>query len=160
MREREVEQRAEEERNNKIDRKRDNGASLVRTSPRWSKGTPQSWLLLRWECKDAILVEKDSKDETFPSHPSIYRCRLVSVLHPSQYVSYYRLRVYDQETIATARSHEKNSLSPQYTVNPKNLPQTMNAEHVAAQRAYMRYHNMNPIHGVSSKQSRSADPDP
>lgn len=36
----------------------------------------------------------------------------------------------------------------------------MNAEHVAAQRAYMRYHNMNPIFGVSSKQSRAADPDP
>merc|ERR1712232_456885 len=44
--------------------------------------------------------------------------------------------------------------------NQKGLPQTMNPEHVAAQRAYMRYHNMNPIFGTSSKQSRSADPDP
>jgi hypothetical protein len=35
----------------------------------------------------------------------------------------------------------------------------MNPEHVAAQRAYMRYHNMNPIFGISSKQARSADPD-
>mmetsp|Transcript_169 Transcript_169/g.306 ORF Transcript_169/g.306 Transcript_169/m.306 type:complete len:106 (+) Transcript_169:96-413(+) len=43
---------------------------------------------------------------------------------------------------------------------PKNLPVTMNPEHVAAQRAYMRYHNMNPIFGISSKRARSADPDP
>jgi Cytochrome c oxidase subunit IV len=47
-----------------------------------------------------------------------------------------------------------------FTVAPKNLPVTMNPEHVAAQRAYMRYHNMNPIFGISSKRARSADPDP
>jgi hypothetical protein len=47
-----------------------------------------------------------------------------------------------------------------FPVNQKNLPLTMNPEHVAAQRAYMRYHNMNPIFGVSSKQARAADPDP
>jgi hypothetical protein len=46
------------------------------------------------------------------------------------------------------------------TVNPKNLPLTLNPEHQAAQRAYMRYHNMNPISGISSKQARAADPDP
>mmetsp|Transcript_11906 Transcript_11906/g.32768 ORF Transcript_11906/g.32768 Transcript_11906/m.32768 type:complete len:106 (-) Transcript_11906:1228-1545(-) len=40
------------------------------------------------------------------------------------------------------------------------LPVTMNPEYQAAQRAYMRYHNMNPIYGISSKQSRAADPDP
>eukprot|EP00980_Cylindrotheca_fusiformis_P029910 scaffold24028_cov152-Cylindrotheca_fusiformis.AAC.1 len=45
-------------------------------------------------------------------------------------------------------------------LRPKNLPVTMNPEHVAAQRAYMRYHNMNPIFGISSKQARAADPDP
>jgi hypothetical protein len=45
-------------------------------------------------------------------------------------------------------------------VVPKNLPVTMSPEHVAAQRAYMRYHNMNPIFGISSKRARSADPDP
>mmetsp|Transcript_10756 Transcript_10756/g.25073 ORF Transcript_10756/g.25073 Transcript_10756/m.25073 type:complete len:106 (-) Transcript_10756:273-590(-) len=41
----------------------------------------------------------------------------------------------------------------------KGLPSTMNPEHVAAQRAYMRYHNMNPIFGISSKKARAADPD-
>mmetsp|Transcript_37814 Transcript_37814/g.109108 ORF Transcript_37814/g.109108 Transcript_37814/m.109108 type:complete len:106 (-) Transcript_37814:100-417(-) len=45
-------------------------------------------------------------------------------------------------------------------LNPKNMPLTMNPEHQAAQRAYMRYHNMNPISGISSKQARAADPDP
>jgi len=45
-------------------------------------------------------------------------------------------------------------------VNQKGLPLTLNAEHQAAQRAYMRYHNMNPIHGISSKQARASDPDP
>lgn len=44
--------------------------------------------------------------------------------------------------------------------NQKNLPVTLNPEHQAAQRAYMRYHNMNPINGISSKQARAADPDP
>eukprot|EP00934_Nitzschia_sp_Nitz4_P004887 Nitzschia sp. Nitz4//scaffold94_size78252//50625//51015//NITZ4_005473-RA/size78252-augustus-gene-0.73-mRNA-1//-1//CDS//3329560395//4877//frame0 len=43
---------------------------------------------------------------------------------------------------------------------PKNMPVTLNPEHQAAQRAYMRYHNMNPITGISSKQARAADPDP
>mmetsp|Transcript_48741 Transcript_48741/g.74159 ORF Transcript_48741/g.74159 Transcript_48741/m.74159 type:complete len:106 (-) Transcript_48741:156-473(-) len=45
-------------------------------------------------------------------------------------------------------------------MSPKNLPSTLSAEHLAAQRAYMRYHNMNPIFGTSSKQARAADPDP
>ena len=45
------------------------------------------------------------------------------------------------------------------TVNQKNLPITLSPEHVAAQRAYMRYHNMNPIFGISSKKARAADPD-
>ena len=31
------------------------------------------------------------------------------------------------------------------------MPLTMNPEHQAAQRAYMRYHNMNPIFGISSR---------
>lgn len=46
------------------------------------------------------------------------------------------------------------------TVSPKGLPSTMSPEHVAANRAYMRYHNMNPIYGISSKRARAADPDP
>lgn len=44
-------------------------------------------------------------------------------------------------------------------VGQKGLPITMNPEHVAAQRAYMRYHNMNPIFGISSKRARAADPE-
>ena len=36
------------------------------------------------------------------------------------------------------------------TVNAT-LPFTMSPEYIAAQRAYMRYHNMNPIYGPSSK---------
>jgi len=44
-------------------------------------------------------------------------------------------------------------------MNQKGLPITMSPEHVAAQRAYMRYHNMNPIFGISSKKARAADPD-
>jgi len=44
-------------------------------------------------------------------------------------------------------------------VGQKGLPSTMNPEHVAAQRAYMRYHNMNPIFGISSKRARAADPE-
>ena len=47
----------------------------------------------------------------------------------------------------------------QTKVGQKGLPSTMNPEHVAAQRAYMRYHNMNPIFGVSSKRARAANPD-
>ena len=31
------------------------------------------------------------------------------------------------------------------------LPFTLSPEYQAAQRAYMRYHNMNPIYGISSK---------
>ncbi|KAL7428367.1 hypothetical protein ACHAXH_001599 [Discostella pseudostelligera] len=37
------------------------------------------------------------------------------------------------------------------------LPFTLSPEYVAAQRAYMRYHNMNPIFGISSKEARAAD---
>ena len=37
------------------------------------------------------------------------------------------------------------------------LPHTCSPEYLAAQRAYMRYHNMNPIWGISSKQQRAAD---
>jgi len=37
------------------------------------------------------------------------------------------------------------------------LPYTLSPEYLAAQRAYMRYHNMNPIWGISSKQAREAD---
>jgi hypothetical protein len=37
------------------------------------------------------------------------------------------------------------------------LPFTLSPEYMAAQRAYMRYHNMNPIFGISSKEARAAD---
>jgi len=37
------------------------------------------------------------------------------------------------------------------------LPYTMSPEYEAAQRAYQRYHNMNPIFGISSKTARAAD---
>ena len=37
------------------------------------------------------------------------------------------------------------------------LPFTISPEYQAAQRAYMRYHNMNPIFGISSKSARAAD---
>jgi hypothetical protein len=40
------------------------------------------------------------------------------------------------------------------------LPFSMDPEYQAAQRAYMRYHNMNPIFGISSKRARAMDPDP
>ena len=36
-------------------------------------------------------------------------------------------------------------------------PESCGPEYQAAQRAYMRYHNMNPIEGVSSKKARAAD---
>eukprot|EP00542_Grammatophora_oceanica_P019190 CAMPEP_0194026198 /NCGR_PEP_ID=MMETSP0009_2-20130614/508_1 /TAXON_ID=210454 /ORGANISM="Grammatophora oceanica, Strain CCMP 410" /LENGTH=103 /DNA_ID=CAMNT_0038664755 /DNA_START=23 /DNA_END=334 /DNA_ORIENTATION=- len=41
-------------------------------------------------------------------------------------------------------------------MNPK-LPFTMSPEYEAASLAYMRYHNMNPIFGPSSKAARAAD---
>eukprot|EP00523_Entomoneis_sp_CCMP467_P010015 CAMPEP_0168723448 /NCGR_PEP_ID=MMETSP0724-20121128/3121_1 /TAXON_ID=265536 /ORGANISM="Amphiprora sp., Strain CCMP467" /LENGTH=109 /DNA_ID=CAMNT_0008770157 /DNA_START=55 /DNA_END=384 /DNA_ORIENTATION=+ len=41
----------------------------------------------------------------------------------------------------------------------KDLPFSMEPEYQAAQRAYMRYHNMNPIFGISSKKARAMDPD-
>ena len=34
---------------------------------------------------------------------------------------------------------------------PNPLPHTITPEYEAANRAYMRYHNMNPIFGISSK---------
>mmetsp|Transcript_24509 Transcript_24509/g.30804 ORF Transcript_24509/g.30804 Transcript_24509/m.30804 type:complete len:104 (+) Transcript_24509:57-368(+) len=37
------------------------------------------------------------------------------------------------------------------------LPHTLSPEYLAAQRAYMRYHNMNPIWGISSKEARASD---
>jgi hypothetical protein len=37
-----------------------------------------------------------------------------------------------------------------FLVNAK-LPFSMDPEYQAAQRAYMRYHNMDPIFGISSK---------
>lgn len=43
------------------------------------------------------------------------------------------------------------------TVNQK-LPFTFDPEYLAARRAYMRYHNMNPIFGISSKKARATDP--
>jgi hypothetical protein len=43
-----------------------------------------------------------------------------------------------------------------YTGNQK-LPYTLSPEYLAAQRAYMRYHNMNPIWGISSQKARAAD---
>jgi hypothetical protein len=39
----------------------------------------------------------------------------------------------------------------------KDLPFTLSPEYQAAQRAYMRYHNMNPIYGISSRKNRAAD---
>ncbi|KAL7466313.1 hypothetical protein ACHAXS_009109 [Conticribra weissflogii] len=39
----------------------------------------------------------------------------------------------------------------------EDLPFTLSPEYLAAQRAYMRYHNMNPIFGISSKEARAAD---
>jgi hypothetical protein len=39
---------------------------------------------------------------------------------------------------------------PFFAVNQK-LPFTFDPEYLAARRAYMRYHNMNPIFGISSK---------
>lgn len=36
-------------------------------------------------------------------------------------------------------------------------PETCDAKHQAAQRAYMRYHNINPIFGASSKQARASE---
>mmetsp|Transcript_4393 Transcript_4393/g.6426 ORF Transcript_4393/g.6426 Transcript_4393/m.6426 type:complete len:106 (-) Transcript_4393:554-871(-) len=42
-------------------------------------------------------------------------------------------------------------------LNKQKLPYTLSPEYLAAQRAYMRYHNMNPIWGISSKQARAAD---
>lgn len=35
------------------------------------------------------------------------------------------------------------------------LPFSMTPEYQAASRAYMRYHNMNPIFGISSKKARA-----
>ncbi|GAX20683.1 hypothetical protein FisN_32Hh072 [Fistulifera solaris] len=37
------------------------------------------------------------------------------------------------------------------------LPFTMDPEYQAATRAYMRYHNMNPIFGISSQRQRNID---
>ena len=42
------------------------------------------------------------------------------------------------------------SIYKKYTVGLK-MPFSMDPEYQAAQRAYMRYHNMNPIFGISSK---------
>jgi len=38
------------------------------------------------------------------------------------------------------------------------LPFSFDPEYQAATRAYMRYHNMNPIFGISSKKARALDP--
>ena len=39
----------------------------------------------------------------------------------------------------------------------ENLGFTLSPEYQAATRAYMRYHNMNPIFGISSKEARASD---
>ncbi|KAL3807442.1 hypothetical protein ACHAXA_006191 [Cyclostephanos tholiformis] len=41
--------------------------------------------------------------------------------------------------------------------NSQGLPFTLSPEYQAAQRAYMRYHNMNPIFGISSRSARATD---
>ena len=52
------------------------------------------------------------------------------------------------------RSHRAFAYSSSIiAVNPK-LPFSMDPEYQAASRAYMRYHNMNPIFGISSKYVR------
>jgi hypothetical protein len=38
-----------------------------------------------------------------------------------------------------------------HIIGNQTLPHTFSPEYKAAQRAYMRYHNMEPIFGVSSK---------
>lgn len=37
------------------------------------------------------------------------------------------------------------------------IPETCQPEYQAASRAYMRYHNMNPIWGISAKKVRGLD---
>lgn len=49
-----------------------------------------------------------------------------------------------------------NHLFLHKTANQK-LPHTMDPEYQAATRAYMRYHNMNPIFGISSQRQRNID---
>ena len=63
-----------------------------------------------------------------------------------------------KEEIATSTNYvkmltSKNEMYQQQlatTVNQQ-LPFSMEPEYLAAQRAYMRYHNMDPIFGISSK---------
>jgi len=83
----------------------------------------------------------------------------------SKYRSSYCLKVFPfswswMSSLLTIIIITLNYYNTELTVGQKGLPHTMNPEHVAAQRAYMRYHNMNPIFGISSKRARAADPDP
>jgi len=43
------------------------------------------------------------------------------------------------------------SYLPYAITGKQTLPYTLSPEYLAAQRAYMRYHNMNPVWGISSK---------
>eukprot|EP00522_Entomoneis_paludosa_P005747 CAMPEP_0172455996 /NCGR_PEP_ID=MMETSP1065-20121228/13580_1 /TAXON_ID=265537 /ORGANISM="Amphiprora paludosa, Strain CCMP125" /LENGTH=108 /DNA_ID=CAMNT_0013208589 /DNA_START=64 /DNA_END=390 /DNA_ORIENTATION=+ len=51
------------------------------------------------------------------------------------------------------------AVTAQLTIFRYDLPFSMEPQYQAAQRAYMRYHNMNPIFGISSKKNRATDPE-
>ena len=75
-------------------------------------------------------------------------------------INIYNLRFNLQPFPFPFLDNDKILTTTAISVGQKGLPSTMSPEHVAAQRAYMRYHNMNPIFGISSKRARAADPDP
>lgn len=77
------------------------------------------------------------------------RChfRRVFVVHSPQYVFYVNVVCVCVSVLA----HIISLLTLYHFLVNQKLPHTMSPEYQAATRAYMRYHNMNPIFGVSSK---------
>jgi hypothetical protein len=59
--------------------------------------------------------------------------------------------IFSSRTFSIFSKHIQIKISLVIRESRQGLPFTLSPEYVAAQRAYMRYHNMNPIFGISSK---------
>jgi hypothetical protein len=124
------------------------GEGLVRTPAVRSAYLSQS-LAIRRQRNDPQVSPTACEGSAVAGHAERCYSLRVSVLHSRQYVfSWKVVRPSMRMSVSSHFIYFSSCLSP--SVNQK-LPHTFSPEYKAASQAYMRYHNMNPIYGVSSK---------
>jgi hypothetical protein len=122
----------------------DNGESLVHSSSLRSPHCSGPTCLRSWQCRRPQVACPSFKVAKSTGHYWRDYC----LFHPRLFAfEYVCLCLY---LLATVVNTNTNVLLSSPAVNAT-LPFTMSPEYIAAQRAYMRYHNMNPIYGLSSK---------